>query len=228
LPILPLRLRRGSTLESRDVHVQRLIIAGWTGRDRAAVEKHIRELEELGVKPPTSVPMFYRASAARLTTSPEIEVVGADSSGEVEFVLLKADGGLWVGVGSDHTDRKVETYNVTVSKQMCEKPVAAEFWFFDEVAGHWDELVLRSSIEENGARVVYQEGRVSSMLPPGDLISLAAGAAGLAEGTAMFCGTLAARGGIRPAAGFDFELFDPVRQRRIEHGYAIHSLPNVG
>jgi hypothetical protein len=44
------------------------IIAGWTGRDPAAVEKHIRELEALGVKRPASTPIFYRFAAARLTT----------------------------------------------------------------------------------------------------------------------------------------------------------------
>ena len=35
-------------------------------------------------------------------------------------MLVQAGGRLLVGVGSDHTDRKVETYNITVSKQMCD------------------------------------------------------------------------------------------------------------
>ena len=124
--------------------VDRAVIAGWTGRDPELVEKHIAELEALGVARPPSAPVFYRVSAARLTTGHEIEVVGPDSGGEVEFVLLRSAARLWVGVGSDHTDRAVETYNVTVSKQMCDKPVAAEFWDFEDVAGHWDQLVLRA------------------------------------------------------------------------------------
>ncbi len=33
---------------------------------------------------------------------------------------------LFVGVGSDHTDRKAETINVSLSKQMCAKPVSRE------------------------------------------------------------------------------------------------------
>jgi hypothetical protein len=41
-------------------------------------------------------------------------------------VLLASGGKTYVTVGSDHTDRKVETYGVTVSKQMCDKPIAAE------------------------------------------------------------------------------------------------------
>ena len=71
-----------------------------------------------------------------------IEVVGERSGGEVEFVLLQHAGRLWVGTGSDHTDREVEKYGVTVSKQMCEKPIAPPFWAFDDVAPHWDRLML--------------------------------------------------------------------------------------
>ena len=38
----------------RNVQVDRLVIAGWTGRDKPALEKHIAELEALGVKRPAS------------------------------------------------------------------------------------------------------------------------------------------------------------------------------
>ena len=44
------------TLEVHD-----LIIAGWTGRDAEAVEKHILELEKIGISRPSSTPIFYRA-----------------------------------------------------------------------------------------------------------------------------------------------------------------------
>jgi len=53
-----------------------LVIAGWTGRDEAALKKHIRELEVLGVKPPKSTPVFYRVSASLLTCEDAIEVSG--------------------------------------------------------------------------------------------------------------------------------------------------------
>ena len=43
-------------------------IAGWTGRNLAALEAHIKELEALGVKRPKSVPIFYRNAASLLTT----------------------------------------------------------------------------------------------------------------------------------------------------------------
>jgi hypothetical protein len=209
--------------------VRQVVLAGWTGRDRAALEKHMAELEMAGVRRPPTTPVYYRVSSARLTTSDAIEVTGTDSSGEVEFIMLQAGGSLWIGVGSDHTDRKVEAYNITVSKQMCDKPVARDVWRFDEFSNHWDSLVLRSWAVKGGSRRLYQEGSVSSMLHPRDLIAgYVQNGNSLDDGTAMFGGTLPAIGGIQPADRFEFELEDPVRKRRLAHGYDIRSLPVAG
>lgn len=221
-------IHQGQTSQTRDLPVTKTIVAGWTGRDQAALEKHIRELEELGVARPKTTPVYYRVAASRVTTAPVIETSGAESSGEVEFVLAQWQGELWVGVGSDHTDRKVETYNVTVSKQMCEKPVASNFWRYADIAGHWDQLVMRSWIEENGARVLYQEGSVTAMLDPLQLIAGYEGKPTLDDGALMFCGTFAAKGGIRPADDFEFEIHDPVLGRTIRHSYRLEKLPVLG
>jgi hypothetical protein len=211
-----------------DVLISHAVVAGWTGRDQAAVEKHIKELEELGVKRPATTPIFYRCSVARITTGDTIEAVGTQSGGEVEFVLLQHDGKLWVGTGSDHTDREVEKFGVTVSKQMCDKPIATTFWPFDEVVPHWDKLILRAHVTENGKRALYQEGAVTAMRDPADLMSRYATSGKLAEGTLMFCGTLAAKGGVRPTERFEFELEDPVLGRRIGHAYSVKTLPILG
>ena len=96
---------------SAALRVESLIIAGWTGRDQAAVEHHIRELEAIGVKRPATAPIFYRVSADRLTTASSIQVLGERSSGEVEFVLLQWEGKFLVGAGSDHTDRDQKFVN---------------------------------------------------------------------------------------------------------------------
>ncbi|RJF68760.1 DUF2848 domain-containing protein [Rhodopseudomonas palustris] len=212
----------------RSVQIGDLIIAGWTGRDPVARDKHIKELEELGIAPPASTPIYYRVAAARLTTRTAIEVSDENSSGEVEFVLIRSGGKLYVGVGSDHTDRKVETYNITVSKQMCDKPVAPLLWAFDDVAAHWDQLVLRSWATIGGERVLYQEGTLSGMLPPMELIEREFGKAGMPDGAAMLGGTFAAKGGIRPATHFDYELSDPVLNRSISSGYDVRTLPVLG
>ena len=180
------------------------------------------------MKRPASTPIFYRVSNTRLTTDPVIEAVGDASGGEVEFLLLKHGGKMWVGTGSDHTDREVETYGVTVSKQMCEKPIAPVFWAFDDVAPHWDRLMLRSYATEGGKRALYQEGAVTAMMDPGALLKRFVESGRLAEGTLMFCGTLAAKGGVRAADRFDMEIEDPVLGRSIRHGYRIESLPVLG
>jgi hypothetical protein len=44
----------------------------------------------------------------------------------------------------------------------------------------------------------------------------------------MFGGTFAAKGGIRPATRFEFELEDPVLKRKIGHGYDVIELPVLG
>ncbi len=225
---LNLTLQNGADTARRQVPIDDAVVAGWTGRDAAAVEKHIRELELLGVKRPATTPIFYRVSAARLTTDAEIEVVGEQSGGEVEFVLLQHGGRMWVGTGSDHTDREVEKYGVTVSKQLCDKPIAPLFWAFDEVAPHWDKLILRAYVPEGGARTLYQEGTVAAMIAPRDLLARHAKDRGLAENTLMFCGTLAAKGGVRPTKEFAFEIEDPVRNRKIQHAYKVRSLPILG
>ena len=111
-----------------------LIMAGWTGRDAAAVQHHIAELAALGVPAPSRVPLFYRLDPALLAGPvAAIEVLGEATSGEVEVVLVALADGLWVGLGSDHTDRAIEAQGVALSKQLCRKPMAAGLWRFDEV-----------------------------------------------------------------------------------------------
>src|SRR6188474_2835991 len=150
--------------------IDKAVIAGWTGRDPVARDKHIAELEAIGIARPASTPIYYRVSACRITTSGTIEVSGGDSSGEVEFVLIGWQGRTFVGCGSDHTDRKVEAYSVTVSKQMCDKVMAPDLWELEDVIGHWDRMTLRAWAWIDGVRVLYQQGTLDHMLPVEELI----------------------------------------------------------
>jgi hypothetical protein len=208
--------------------IDQLVIAGWTGRDPVARDKHIAELEALGIARPATTPIYYRASARRLTQEDSIEACGNDSSGEVEFVLIGWQGRVFVGLGSDHTDRKVESYNVTVSKQMCDKPIASVLWELEDVAAHWDRLILRAYAVINGKRELYQEGTLDAMLPVDELIKRGFAGSKFPDACAMFGGTFAAKGGIRPADRFEFELEDPVLKRKISHAYDVVTLPVRG
>ncbi len=211
-----------------------LVMAGWTGRARSAVQHHVDELAALGVPPPSRTPLFYRMDPALLAGPvAAIEVLGEQTSGEVEAVLVALADGLWVGLGSDHTDRAMEAHGVAISKQLCRKPMAAALWRFAEVADHWDELVLRAHIHEAGERRLYMEAGLASVQRPADLIAAYAaergfpGAAGLPPGTVLFMGAIAAEGGIRPAARFEMELSDPVLGRTLHHAYEVRPLPIV-
>ena len=149
------KLRSNGSQEIVDVTIDRLVLGGLTGSPES-VKKHLAELEEIGVRAPKSAPVFFRLSANLVTDASTIQVLGAATSGEVEPLLLFLPDGIWLGVGSDHTDREAETIDINLSKQLCSKPVGGDLWSLTEVAGHWDKLILRSHIVEAGRRVLYQ------------------------------------------------------------------------
>lgn len=209
------------------VQIDTLIVAGWAGRDAHAIEHHIEELAAIGVPRPSSVPLFYRIGTGQLSQTTHLQVLGPDTSGEVEPVIVALADGLWVTLGSDHTDRKAEAAGVALSKQLCSKIVGTGLWRYDDVVAHWDQLILRAWATIDGKKVLYQEGAVSGLRSPDDLMTRYRNEAMLPPGTLMFGGTLGAIGGIRPASRFDFELEDPVLKRKLTHGYDIEALPVV-
>jgi hypothetical protein len=211
----------------------RLVIAGWTGRDRAAIEHHIEELALLGVPRPSTVPLYYRAARSLLTQEAEVEMLGDAGSGEVEPVLVRALGRWWLTVGSDHTDRSLETLGVDLSKQLCAKPIAREAWPWDDVAADADRLTLRSRIHEDGDWVTYQDGPLARIRALMSLVEGLPADVPVADGLVLFCGTLAALPrtadgvGVRPAERMQLELIDPARGRRLRHEYRVTTLPRV-
>jgi hypothetical protein len=209
------------------VAIDTLVIAGWAGRDAAAIEHHIEELAALGIPRPSTTPLYYRVAAQTLTQASRLTVLGPDSSGEVEPVVVAMADGLWVGIGSDHTDRKAEASGIALSKQLCGKPVGPELWSYADVDEHWDELTLRSWATIDGKRTLYQESPVSSLRTPRDLIRRHTGSNTLPAGALMFCGTPGAIGGIRPATRFEMELKDPVLNRSLTHAYDVDVLPVI-
>jgi hypothetical protein len=108
---------------------------------------------------------------------------------------------------------------------MCPKPLGRDLWTFDDVADHWDDLVLRSWVTRDDARELYQEGPVDKILAPPDLMERYLGRRGaLPVGTAMYCGTLTALGTICGGERFEIELHDPKRNRKLRHTYLARCL----
>lgn len=203
--------------------IRSVVVAGWTGRNMAAVQHHIDELAALGIAPPSQVPLYYRVANTLLTQSTAIEVLGAGSSGEVEPLLIQSGGKIFFGLASDHTDRDLEAHSVAASKQACAKPIAKDLWDFDTIKGHLDDITLRCWIEENGREILYQEGSLSSIRPLAELCE----GAGFAEGTAMLCGTFAAIGGVRPAGAYRMEASDPITGKTLALSYRVSPLPII-
>ena len=206
-----------------EVPVDHLIVAGWTGRDAQSVQHHIKELQALGVAPPSRIPLFYRVSASLLTQAHVQEVLGETTSGEVEPFLVSREGTLYLGLASDHTDRQLEAVSVAASKQVCPKPVADQLWRFDEIAPHIDQLHLQCEIEEDGQWTSYQDGTLASIRSLTEL----AESVELQHGQAMLCGTLGAIGGVRPASAYRMRLLDTVLGRRMDLTYRVRILPVV-
>lgn len=206
-----------------DLDIKQIVVAGWTGRNKEAVDHHIQELAAIGIAPPSRVPLYYRVSNGLLTHSPVIDVLGNGTSGEVEPLLIQQGSRKWIGLASDHTDRELEAHSVAASKQACPKPVAGELWEYSSIENHIDSLLLRCQILESDQWVTYQEGSLENILPLAEL----ANSADFVDGTAMLCGTLPAINGVRPASDYKMQLIDPVSDRTMQLDYAVNSLPIV-
>lgn len=206
--------------------VRRLICAGWVGRDGEALQAHIDELARHGVPPPSRTPIFLNFAPYLVTTHDIVDVVSPESSGEVEYVVLKRREEMYVGVGSDHTDRGFEKYSIPASKQMYSKVMAPVVWPYEEVAGHWDQLVIRSWTSTDDQRTLYQDETLGGILDVGELLDQLPRDDGLpVDGFVLYSGTPATKTGLIYGDAFEFEMEDPVLRRTIRHGYRIRVLP---
>jgi hypothetical protein len=220
------------TLETKDGRspltfpVRRMICSGWVGRDPEALQAHIDELAEHGVPAPGRVPIYLNFSPYLVTTADLADVVSAESSGEVEFVILREGGETYVGVGSDHTDRGFEKYSIPASKQMYAKVLAPVVWPYDEVREHWNDIILRSWSSEAGTETLYQEAALATILNAEELLEGMPTGDGLREDSfVLFSGTPASLTGLLFGDEFAFEMEDPVLGRTIRHRYRVRILP---
>jgi hypothetical protein len=214
------------TTDQRTIDISNLVIAGFTGRDPVALEKHILELEQVGIPRPAITPIFFHVGSNLLTHESAIQVSSTTASGEAEAVVFNIADEKWVGLGSDHTDRKLEATSIVLSKQVCPKPISSSLWRLADVEAHWNELEMRSWLIDAGQRSLYQEGTLAGNLHPNELIKLNQQRGGsFNAGSAMYCGTLSAIGPICFSEKFEIELYDPVLDRRLNHAYDVIALP---
>jgi len=206
--------------------MRRLICAGWVGRNGKALRAHIEELGQHGVPPPTRTPIYMNFSPYLVTTSDAIDVISGESSGEVEYVILKQGDRTYIGVGSDQTDRGLEKFSIPASKQMYAKIMAPVVWPYQEVRDHWDQIIIRSWTTNGGKRMLYQEDALATILDAEALLEQLPKDKGLPiDGLVLFSGTIPTKVGLVYGERFDFEMEDPLLDRKISHGYRVRVLP---
>lgn len=200
-----------------------VVLAGYTGRDQSAVMKHVEELKAHGVPAPERVPAFYRVSPDRVVVDQQISVLGSETSGEAEFILFVSGGKLYVGVGSDHTDRALERVSVTSAKQACPKVVSPAVVSYEEVGSHWPQIDLRSSVGRPGTERTYQSGGVAELLDPEEILRLVEKLTDRSlDGVLVFSGTLPLTGELEYSDRFTAELVDQDHDLRLSCSYDVH------
>lgn len=196
----------------------RVIVAGYTGRDEAQVRHHIDELAAIGVPPPPQVPMLYPMAGDSATTAEQVSVAGDNTSGEVEPVYVRHRGRWYLGVGSDHTDRTLETVDIGDSKQACPKPIGPDVVAVDDWAQFdWDACQASSRVDGKP----YQSGSLAGLRRPDDLLAvLADRLTDLGDGDLIcFGGTLPLIDGVFvPGTEWDLEIVLP-QGHTLRHRY---------
>jgi hypothetical protein len=206
--------------------VRHVVCAGYTSRDQGEAERHIRELEDLGIARPKDVPNLIAVASYLATTEQVVEVQGPFTSGEAELALVLGPGGPWVTVASDQTDRFVERHSVAAAKQLCPKVLAPTVWPLADVEDHWDELELRSWVRSGRTRRLYQEAKLGSLLPVPTLLEGLRRRVGRAlDGVILLSGTVpTVDGQVVYGDGYELELADPHLGRAIRTQYAVRVL----
>ena len=224
LPRLRLRCARPGKPEPVEVSGFTCFAAGYTGRNREAIDAHIHELEEHGIARPKRVPSCFPLLPHLVTAGARrIDVYGPSTSGEIEPVLILLDGRpAYVAVGSDHTDREMERHSIPHSKQSCPKVISRDVWPYELVAERWDDLTLRSWSDGE----LYQSARLSAMLPVDQLIATVPPER-RGGSVVLFCGTVALAGPLRFGSHFKGSLGDPEFRKSLTVSYDVTVLEPI-
>lgn len=221
------------TLEKKDgsqplnFNFNRMVNAGYVGRNQEEVRRHVEELAKKGIPAPKTTPVLYPVVRRALTTDQEIEVYDKETSGEVEFVLLVVDEKeIYVALGSDHTDRHLEESDIPRSKQICPNIMTKAVWLLDDVADHWDDLLIRSTVIKDGKEVTYQEGRLAAIMTPAELMEFVQSKIPTPlRDTIIYSGTLGLlTGEFSYSDKFSAELIDETLDRRLALEYSVRQL----
>ncbi len=224
---IPLILQTDSGESDIVFRARRVVNAGYVGRNQEEVARHVEELKLEGIPAPESTPVLFHNAPTILTQDDEILVYGGKTSGEAEFVLLYQAGEVYVGTGSDHTDRELESVSITKSKLICPNIMSRAIWRLADVLPQWDRIMLRSWVDVDGEPILYQEAPLAAILSPHDLKEFVMSRVkdGDDEGLVIFSGTISTIP-VQMLYGdrFTVQLEDPHTGRSLSCSYAVARL----
>lgn len=202
---------------------EHVYVVGYSGSNKEKTMAHIKELQEqLNVAPPKKIPTIFEVSRELLTQDENLYFVGEKTSGECEYVILIKDNHLYIGLGSDHTDRELESLNVPKAKQVCLKPISKEIWDYEEIKDHISEIKLRST--QDGK--LYQEGTLADIMPVEEILEELKTRIGNTNNCIIFSGTVPLVNSYVYSNGFHLELQDEKLNRTISFRYDVNIIPN--
>lgn len=214
-----------SSIGQIEFDLNRLLIVGYSGSNIEKIKEHIKELKEhLGVPEPKRIPTIFECSRELLTTEKNIKFIGDMTSGEVEYLIIKHSNEIYIGIGSDHTDRKLESISVPKAKQICPKPIGEEVWLYKDVKEHWNEIEAESYQNIDRKKVLYQKGKLSEILPVEKIISELENRVGNIEDSVIFSGTVPLASTFKYGNEFICKIFDKNNNSSLNLNYKINKI----
>lgn len=207
--------------------LERIYHLGFTVKDPAVMKKHMEEIQKEGIPFEDAgggEPSIFQMSDWTATTASDITVQGPKTSGEVEFVSLVKGQQFFITVGSDQTDRDLERISVPWAKQVCQDVICPTVWPMDDLADHWDQLILESEVQVGQKTIPYQRNVVGVFMHPREMVDfiLAKVPAARDRGIVLYSGTLPTlHGKIEYGDSWTIRLIDPVLNRKLEHTYKV-------
>jgi hypothetical protein len=208
----------GNPNDVLEFEVKTVVNAGYTGRDQAAVQAHIDELKEKGIPAPEETPVYFPVFQEGVLQKETFDVLHEDdNTGEAEYALIYAGGEIFVAAGNDHTDRKLEEVDIPKAKQVYPNFISKDVWRLADVKDHWDKIVIRSWIRQDGKKVLFQEGNLSALMGPDELMKRMDDVIDIesTDGLMVFSGTIASIFGIDYSPYFEVELDDTVTGKKL-------------
>lgn len=226
---ITLNVESKSGLSEKEITVNRVFNLGSAVKDPEFIRKHHAECGKKGIVLPNRgvLPRMYHLSDWNVTTNDEITVQGDETSGEAELVFIDAGGDILVGIGSDHTDRKLEKYSIQYGKQVCQNVLSPKVWPLKEIEDHLDKIIMECEIEKDGVHSLYQRVNIDVFIEPQKLVDLIYERTTLKPGCGMvlFSGTVpTVDNSLVFADKWTLRLTDTALNRTIEHTYKVTRL----